>query len=167
VERHEILRTICPEEGGVAHQRILGEGEWRLGVDIAEVREEELAGALAGAARQGFDLARSLPVRGYVYRLGCDAHVLLLVLHHIAADGWSLGPLFRDLGAFYGARLRGEGSGLSGLSVQYADYTLWQREVLGEESEAGSAITRQLSSWRERLSGLPEGIELAGDRVRP
>ena len=112
-------------------------------------------------------------------------HVLLVVLHHIAADGWSLGPLSRDVAAFYrarcaGAGLAGEGSaifadlaaaeraaGLAALPVQYADYTLWQETVLGRESDPGSAVSRQLAYWTHQLAGLPEQIELPFDRPRP
>src|SRR5262249_59341591 len=95
------------------------------------------------------------------------ARVLLLVLHHIAGDGWSLAPLGRDLGEFYAARRAGRAAVLPGLPVQYADYTLWQRGVLGEESEGESAISRQLLFWRDRLSGVPDQIELPFDHGRP
>ena len=94
-------------------------------------------------------------------------HVLLLVLHHIAGDGWSLRPLLRDLGVLYRARLEGTSAQLPALPVQYADYTLWQQAVLGEEGEADSAIARQLAFWKEALGELPEQIELPADRARP
>ena len=93
--------------------------------------------------------------------------MLLLVLHHIAADGWSLGPLWRDLSVSYSARCAGEVSPLSPLSVQYADYTLWQHAVLGSESDADSVLGRSLSFWRAELAGLPEQISLPFDRSRP
>ena len=93
--------------------------------------------------------------------------MLLLVLHHIAGDGWSLGPLTRDLSRFYAARRRGEAAGLAPLPVQYADYTLWQRAVLGEEDDGGSAIGRQLSYWSAALKDLPDQIDLPADRPRP
>ena len=93
--------------------------------------------------------------------------MLLLVLHHIAGDGWSLGPLWRDLAAFYRARVAGGVAALPALSVQYADYTLWQRQALGEESNPDSAVSRQLAYWKEALRDLPEQIELPCDRGRP
>jgi pristinamycin I synthase-3/4 len=90
--------------------------------------------------------------------------VLLLVLHHIAADGWSLAPLWRDLAEFYAARLASRPARLPALPVQYADYTLWQQAVLGEEGDGSSALARQLGYWSERLSGLPDQLELPADR---
>ena len=94
-------------------------------------------------------------------------HVLLLLLHHIAGDGWSLGPLSRDLSALYRARQEGRAAALAPLAVQYADYTLWQQAVLGSEDEASSAIARQLAFWTQTLKDLPDQIELPGDRPRP
>ena len=95
-------------------------------------------------------------------------HVLLVLLHHIAGDGWSLGPLTRDLAALYRARCVGvAASELSPLPVQYADYTLWQQAVLGDENEASSVLSRQLGYWKTALADLPEQIELPSDRSRP
>ena len=94
-------------------------------------------------------------------------HVLLLLLHHIAGDGWSLAPLWRDVARFYAARRRGVAAPVAALPVQYADYTLWQRAVLGDESDAASALARQLSYWSDRLAGLPDQLDLPCDRPRP
>src|SRR5262249_56474770 len=107
------------------------------------------------ASQAGFDLSREVPLRAHLFALGVCEHVLLLVLHHIAGDGWSLGPLARDLSRSYGARLRGSAAAFAPLAVQYADYTLWQQAVLGDESDGGSVLGRQLSYWRGRATGLP------------
>ena len=173
VARHESLRTVFPEVLGVPRQEVVAASAARVGLEVAGVTEEELASALASAVGRGFDLARELPLRAHLYALETSSgaavadHVLLLVLHHIAGDGWSLRPLLRDLGALYRARLEGTPASLPSLAVQYADYTLWQQAVLGEEGEADSAIARQLEFWKEALSELPEQIELPADRARP
>ena len=165
VDRHESLRTIFPDTLGVPRQVILCAAPPSLAV--AAVSEAGLAPALAAALGRGFDLSCEPPLRAHLYALGEREHVLLLLLHHIAGDGWSLAPLARDLGCFYAARRRGEPAGLSALPVQYADYTLWQHEVLGDESDAGSALARQLAYWRGRLAGLPDAIDLPLDHARP
>src|SRR4029077_17030177 len=121
------------------------------------------------AVGRGFDLSSELPLRAHLFELAAGGgsapheHVLLLLLHHIAGDGWSLGPLSRDLSALYRARCEGHAAGLAPLGVQYADYTLWQEAVLGSEDEASSAIARQLAFWTDALKDLPDQIELPGD----
>src|SRR5499433_3058487 len=173
VERHESLRTIFPERLGVARQEILSAAGARPRLVVREVAAAELSGAMAAAVGAGFDLSRDLPLRAHLFALSPAAagsaaeHVLLLLLHHIAADGWSLAPLARDLGRFYRGRCGGGDARLAGLPVQYADYTLWQHAVLGSESDPQSAISRQLTFWRERLSGLPEQLDLPSDHGRP
>src|SRR6185437_2394443 len=94
-------------------------------------------------------------------------HVLLVVLHHIAGDGWSMAPLWRDIAAAYEARRRGAAPALPALPVQYADYTLWQHEVLGRESKADSLSASQLAFWTTTLAGLPDHLQLPSDRPRP
>ena len=167
VARHESLRTIFPERDGVARQQILDASAGRQRLAVSEVSEAEIAGALREAAEAEFDLAHEMPLRAHLYVLSGREHVLLLVLHHIAGDGWSLSPLLRDLAESYAARREGHRPALPALAVQYADYTLWQQEVLGQESDGGSAIARQLGYWRERLWGLPEELVLPTDRRRP
>jgi len=173
VGRHESLRTIFPEVLGVPRQEVVAAAAARLELETTSVAEQELAAAQAAVVGRGFDLARELPLRAQLYALvgsensGPPEHVLLLVLHHIAGDGWSLRPLLRDLGAFYRARVEGSQASLPALSVQYADYALWQQAVLGQEGEASSAMTGQLSFWKQALKELPEQIELPTDRARP
>ena len=167
VGRHESLRTIFPDTLGVPRQQILDADAARPRVAVTAVSEGSLAGALSAAAGAGFDLASEPPLRVHVFALGASEHVILLLLHHIAGDGWSLGPLLRDLGRFYEARCRGQAASVAALPVQYADYTLWQHAVLGSEDDGESAISRQLSFWTSRLAGLPDQIDLPLDRARP
>ncbi|WP_368857955.1 amino acid adenylation domain-containing protein [Streptomyces sp. 43Y-GA-1] len=163
--RHEALRTVFPDDRGRPRQLVLPAGLPDVRVEPAA--EDGLSATLAEAANTGFALDRELPLRVRVFRTGEQEHVLLLVLHHIAADGWSLAPLARDLSAAYTARLAGEAPRWRPLPVQYADYTVWQREVLGDEGDPESPIARQLSHWYETLSGLPDEIALPADRPRP
>jgi acyl carrier protein len=167
VERHETLRTIFPERLGVPRQLILEACAARPRLAVTAVTEAGLAAALAVATRQGFDLSIEPLLRAHLFALGANEHVLLLLLHHIAGDGWSLAPLGRDLARCYAARCRGTAPDLPTLPVQYADYTLWQHEVLGEETDAQSAIARQLGFWKRCLAGLPDQIDLPSDRPRP
>src|SRR5262245_12235712 len=167
VERHESLRTIFPERGGVPRQEVLPASAADVRLSVSAVSEGELSGALTAAACVGFDLAREVPLRAHLFVPGERRHVLLLVPAAHAGGGWWLTIRGRDLGGFYAARRAGRAAELPALPVQYADYTLWQRSVLGDESEGESAISRQLLFWRERLSGLPDQIELPFDHGRP
>ncbi|QIS21062.1 amino acid adenylation domain-containing protein [Nocardia terpenica] len=167
VARHESLRTVFPDEDGTPYQQILPVGLARAIVDVRPVDPEQLDEVVAESTRCGFDLSSEPPVRVTLLEIGSGEHVLVLVVHHIAADGWSIAPLARDLSAAYLARRSGRAPGWDPLPVQYADYTLWQREVLGAESEPGSVLARQLGYWAERLAGLPDRLELPTDRPRP
>ena len=167
VERHESLRTVFPDRLGVPRQQILEPFAARPRLSVAAVSEADLADALAAAAGQGFDLAVEPPLRAHLFVLGESEQVLLLLLHHIAGDGWSLAPLARDLSFAYAARRAGRPPELPALPVQYADYTLWQRTVLGDEGDPASAISRQLAFWTETLADLPEALDLPSDRPRP
>ncbi|WP_425424389.1 amino acid adenylation domain-containing protein [Streptomyces lushanensis] len=166
-ERHETLRTVFPDEAGTSHQRILRQGEYEIPVEVVPADERSLAGLLAGAASYGFALDREPPLRVGVFRLAEDEHVLLVLVHHIAGDEWSEQALTRDLATAYAARAAGRAPDWAPLPVQYADYTLWQRAVLGDEKDPDSLAFRQLAYWKEALSGLPEELALPTDRPRP
>src|SRR6185437_14065199 len=138
VDRHEVLRTRLVEGLSGPEQRIDGPGTgFALARLAAGSRDEALAAARAFAG-SGFDLSREWPLRGCVIGLGSEDHVLVLVLHHVAGDGWSVGILARELAALYGAAVTGVAARLPGLAVQYADYAAWQRDWLGSGSRIGS-----------------------------
>ncbi|QFR96865.1 amino acid adenylation domain-containing protein [Streptomyces tsukubensis] len=167
VVRHEALRTVYPDVDGHPRQRVIDPAAVEVGWQVQQVTDDTLGDALTAAAGYGFTLATELPVRAWVFVTGPTESVLLVLLHHIAADGWSLGPLARDLMTAYDARRRGGPPLWSALAVQYADYTLWQRELLGSESDPESVFARQITYWTEQLAGLPEHIGLPTDRPRP
>ncbi|WP_461016769.1 amino acid adenylation domain-containing protein [Streptomyces daliensis] len=164
VERHETLRTVYGEAAGVPYQKVLDEVDTR--VPTVRVREEELPAALAEGAARGFDLEAGPPWRATVFAAGPEEHVLLVVVHHIAADGWSVDVLLRDLAAGYAARIRGRAPDRPPLPVQYADFTLWQRELLRDEEDPESLFGRQLAYWTQTLRDLPGELDLPFDRPR-
>ncbi|MEV6694568.1 amino acid adenylation domain-containing protein [Micromonospora sp. NPDC051196] len=164
--RHEALRTIFPDVDGEPCQLILDAGTARPEMVVTDVSPGSLADAIADACGTGFDLGSEPPLRAHLFRLAEDEHVLVVVLHHIAGDGWSLAPLTRDLGTAYAARLRGTAPDWPALPVQYADYTLWQRRSLGNEHEPNSTLAAQIAFWRDALQGLPEMLDLPTDRPR-
>ncbi|WP_305793784.1 non-ribosomal peptide synthase/polyketide synthase, partial [Streptomyces acidiscabies] len=164
-DRHESLRTVFPDVGGVPHQRVLADA--RPALPVLDADEEQLPGLLAEAAAHGFDLADELPLRAHLFRLGAETHVLLVVVHHIAGDGWSMGPLSRDLASAYAARCRGEAPDWAELPVQYADYTLWQQDLLGDADDTDSRLAGQLAYWKRALAGIPDQTPLPTDRPRP
>ncbi|WP_375803610.1 amino acid adenylation domain-containing protein, partial [Streptomyces sp. A012304] len=167
VARHESLRTVHPETDGVPYQHVLDAKEARPGLPLTETDETALPALIDDAVRRTFDLACEPPLRAALFSTAPDRHVLLVVVHHIAGDGWSLGPLAGDLATAYAARHRGEEPGWAPLPVQYADYTLWQRDLLGDADDPDSLYARQAAHWTATLAGLPEQIQLPTDRPRP
>ncbi|MGW4569528.1 condensation domain-containing protein, partial [Streptomyces sp. NPDC004561] len=167
VARHQSLRTVFSESDGVPFQRVLDPDEARPRVPLTAIGHERLPERLAQAARHPFDLASEPPLRAELFELARDEHVLLIVIHHIAGDGWSTGPLSRDLATAYTARCQGGKPEWAPLPVSYADYTLWQRDLLGDPRDENSVFARQLSYWTGQLAGLPERITLPTDRPRP
>ncbi len=148
-------------------QVILPVQEVASALRVVESSPEALADDLAAATAHGFDLSAEIPFRATLFRLSADEHALLLVLHHSAADGWSITPLLADLATAYAARLQGHAPELAPLAVQYADYTLWQRESLGREDDAASPLARQIAYWAAQLADLPVELALPADRPRP
>ncbi|MFE0179042.1 amino acid adenylation domain-containing protein, partial [Streptomyces sp. NPDC059002] len=166
-DRHESLRTVFPDVGGVPFQKVLDGAAGRPRLLVTEVGDAQPDSVLAEQAAQGFDLRVDVPWRASLLVLGAGEFVLSVVAHHVAVDGWSMGVLARDLEAAYGARCEGRAPGWAPLGVQYADYALWQREVLGDLDDPDSVISGQLAYWRRTLAGVPQELALPVDRARP
>ncbi|MFE5924210.1 condensation domain-containing protein, partial [Streptomyces sp. NPDC056468] len=167
IHRHESLRTTFEEHDGEPLQNVLPRAKAQLELDRVAVSEGRLTDLLSSAAVRPFNLRDDLPLRATLFTISPSEHVLLLVVHHIAADGWSLAPLAQDLSAAYRTRIQGEAPNWQPLPVQYADYTLWQQELLGDENDPDSRAAHQLAHWRTELDGLPDELALPYDRPRP
>ncbi|MEU1204842.1 amino acid adenylation domain-containing protein [Nocardia sp. NPDC005825] len=165
VGRHESLRTIFKELDGVATQHILEPGQYELSTEVTAV--DDVNEAISAAIEYEFDLSSEIPIRVRLLQDKPSEYVVVFVIHHIAGDGWSLAPFFRDLAVAYAARSESRVPDWEPLSVQYADYTLWQRELLGSEGDPDSILSRQLDYWYDELDGIPESLELPFDRPRP
>ncbi|MFC9836297.1 amino acid adenylation domain-containing protein [Rhodococcus sp. NPDC127530] len=156
IERHEPLRTVYPEHDGVPCQHVLSASA----VPPCTVRRTtDPLGRVRDLLSEGFDLTAEPPVRFELLAVSADEWVLALVVHHISADGFSLGPLARDVMAAYRARAHGDSPVWTPLPVRYADYALWQRDL--QDGQRG------LAYWTQTLSGLPELLPLPFDRARP
>ncbi|MBO0881608.1 MAG: amino acid adenylation domain-containing protein, partial [Mycobacterium sp.] len=170
VARHESLRTLFVASEGMPRQVVIPVDRIDFGWGVvdatgwAAARRDE---AIEAVTRRSFDLASEIPLRARLFSVGDDEHVLVIVVHHIAADGWSIAPLVRDLGVAYAARRQGRVPGWAPLAVQYVDYTLWQRAQLGDLDDGGSPIAAQLAYWEDALAGMPERLELPTDRPYP
>ena len=166
VRRHESLRTTFAEVDGQPVQIISPPAPLSLPViDLSGLSagrsEAQLKRLMKEETEQPFDLQRGPLLRVRLVRLSASEQVLLLTLHHIICDGWSMGILVREVAALYQVYLSGQRSALAELRVQYGDYALWQREWLG-----GEALERQLSYWREQLAGAPAELQLPRDHAR-
>ena len=170
VGRHESLRTLFPAVEGIPRQVVIPVERAAFGCDVVDATgwpASRLAEAIDTAARYSFVLAAEIPLRARLFRVAEDEHVLVAVVHHIAADGWSITPLVADLGVAYASRCAGRAPGWAPLAVQYVDYTLWQRAQFGDFDDGHSRIAAQLSYWQDALAGMPEHLDLPTDRPYP
>jgi amino acid adenylation domain-containing protein len=166
VRRHEALRTTFLEQQGQPVQCIAPPAELPLEVvdlsGLGEAAPQEARRLLAREGLHGFDLATGPLLRAVLLKLAPAEHVLVLNMHHIVSDGWSMGVLVREVAALYSAFSQGQPSPLPELPVQYADYAVWQRSWLH-----GDSLEQQLSWWRQHLEGAPHALELPTDFPRP
>lgn len=169
VARHEPLRTVYPTVGGEPCQvvRDVATVVDGLALDAEPVADGTLGERIRRTVETGFDVSAAVPLRARLYRTGPDEHILVLVVHHIAADGSSMAPLARDIFAAYCAQVKDQAPQWKPLQVQYADYALWRREMLGAEDDPSSVIARQIAYWTEVLAEAPELLDLPTDRPRP
>lgn len=170
VVRHESLRTLFFAVEGTPQQMVVPAHRVKLDVDVidaADWRADRLRTAITGAARYSFNLAAEIPLRTSLFRITADEHVLVAVAHHIAADGWSVAPLTADLSAAYVSRCTGRAPQWEQLPIQYIDYTLWQRDNLGDVDDGDSPIAAQVAYWQDALAGMPERLALPTDRPYP
>ncbi|HEX8273248.1 MAG TPA: condensation domain-containing protein, partial [Longimicrobiaceae bacterium] len=167
VRRHGSLRTTFSTLNGEPVQTVAPAGEPRIRVEELsglepEERRARVSALAAEESRQPFDLARGPLFRVVLLRTAPDDHVLLVTMHHVVTDGWSAGVFFGELWTLYDAFLEGRPSPLPELTIQYADFAVWQRRHL-----SGETLEAQLAWWRERLAGAPALLELPTDRPRP
>ena len=170
VGRHESLRTLFAAPDGIPQQLVVPPERADFGWDVVDAggwSAARLGEAIDAVAGYAFDLATEIPLRARLLRVADDEHVLVAVVHHIAADGWSITPLLGDLGVAYASRCAGQAPGWAPLAVQYVDYTLWQRAQLGELEDGDSLIAAQLGYWEQALAGMPERLVLPTDRPYP
>ncbi|QVI21494.1 amino acid adenylation domain-containing protein [Nocardia tengchongensis] len=167
LERHETLRTVYPEDDGNGRQDIRSAAEVPFDLVPVELSEVETRSALIAMASRGFDVTAEVPLRLRLFRIAERDFVLGVVIHHLAADGFSMAPLTRDLMTAYAARVRGVAPDWPPLPVRYADYAVWHRESLGAADDPGSLLADQLGYWRAALTGLPPLLDLPTDRPRP
>ncbi|HVG20491.1 MAG TPA: amino acid adenylation domain-containing protein, partial [Blastocatellia bacterium] len=167
LKRYEALRTTFTISGGQVVQVINEISDWRLPVtDLRQIdeygREREAMRIAAEEARGSFDLEAGPLFGANLLRLGDENHWLLVTMHHIVSDGWSMGVFVRELAALYEAFSEGKPSPLEELPIQYADFAVWQREWL-----QGDELVRQLDYWKQQLADSPPALELPTDRPRP
>jgi amino acid adenylation domain-containing protein len=167
IRRHETLRTSFTADDGIPQQVIAPAASFQLPCimlnDVPEEkREQKIQELINREARRPFDLARGPLFRACLLCVDKESHVLLLNMHHIVSDGWSMGVLFKELSVIYAALVTKTEVSLPTLPVQYADFAIWQRQWL-----TGKTLAKQLAYWKQQLQGAPAGLELPHDRPRP
>lgn len=167
VARHETLRTRFAVVEGQPVQVITPFEQVELEVPCIDVSAERVREKVFDAITRVFDLAVDLPFRPSILRVGPQSHVLVMLFHHIACDAFSLAPLTRDLTLAYQSRLAGQAPPFAALPVDYADYAVWHRALLGDVNQPDSLYAEQLAYWKKTLDGVPATLALPQDRPRP
>ncbi|HEU5138277.1 MAG TPA: condensation domain-containing protein, partial [Steroidobacteraceae bacterium] len=167
ITRHEALRTTFAHVNGEVQQLIAVDAcfalhEADLSGDDVSAREARIADHIAQEATDRFDLSTGPLIRGRLLRVNAEEHVLLLTMHHIASDGWSVGIILNEIRTLYAAYREGRASPLDELPIQFADYAIWQRKWL-----QGEVLQNQIDYWKQQLAGAPALLELPLDRPRP
>ncbi|WP_245746058.1 amino acid adenylation domain-containing protein [Nocardia altamirensis] len=166
LDRHETLRTRYPDTADGPVQEVLPATALPLALAPVAVTQAEIAGRIGEFVSTGFDITTAPPVRARLFAVDTAEHVLVVVLHHISADGYSVGPMTRDLMRAYVARSAGHTPDWLPLEIQYSDYSAWQHELLGSTDDPTSLAARQLDYWRRELAGSPDLLALPTDRRR-
>jgi amino acid adenylation domain-containing protein len=160
VRRHHVLRTRLVSLDG-RPEAVLSQ-DTNIPLEVIDAEESRIEALVREEALRSFDLARDTLLRVKLFRLGAQDHVLMVTLHHIASDGWSIGVLIREVASLYEAFSQGRASPLPEVTFQYADYAQWQREWL-----QGERLDEQVAWWKRQLEGMPPLLELPTDRPRP
>ncbi|MFF2027335.1 condensation domain-containing protein, partial [Streptomyces sp. NPDC058171] len=158
---------VFPDSPSGPYQRVLDVADAMPDLSPVVTGAAEAEARTSNLLSAGFDVRRDPPLRARLFRLGDRDHLLACVVHHIAADGWSLAPLARDLADAYGARSAGRAPGWEPPTATYADYTVWRRALLGDEDDPASVASKQIAHWAKELSGLRGELALPTDRPRP
>ncbi|MCA1006871.1 amino acid adenylation domain-containing protein [Rhodococcus hoagii] len=166
VVRHPTLRTTYPLVDGGPVQRVV-EPDHAPRTELLSVLGADLPAHLLRLVGSGFDVSLEVPLRAQLLRVSRTEHVLAVVAHHIAADGFSMTTLARDVMRAYESRRRGRPPDWAPPPLDYVDFALWQRDLLGDPADPDSLYARQLAQWRSTLDGIPELIPLPTDRPRP
>ncbi|OZG25974.1 non-ribosomal peptide synthetase [Williamsia sp. 1138] len=165
--RHESLRTVFPEDAAGPVQRVLPIEQACIDLTPHPLTPAALVPAIGAFAGVPFDITQAMSLRTRLFRLDAHSHVLVVIMHHIVADGGSLAPLASDIAIAYEARKRGAAPGWQPLPAQYADYAVWQNTWLGAPGDPDAAGTKQIDHWKQVLRDAPAVLSLPTDRPRP
>ncbi|MFE9581306.1 amino acid adenylation domain-containing protein [Nocardia sp. NPDC006044] len=167
VRRHTSLRTVYPVIDAAPVQVVVPADEVRVPFEVRSVSPEQYPAAVVAETARPFDVRTQIPVRARLFRVGENESILLVVVHHISFDGWSVGPFCRDLADAYAARAAGRSPNWAPLPIEYADYAVWQRHTYGRTGENGDTAAEQIRFWTDTLTGLPTELPGLADRPRP